>query len=90
MSAGTIEATFLEGIALDEAPPCQFSRWALGPDGLVLKMCGAPSVVRLVITCGKCGFKVAQFSCQYDYDILRRGRSKCCQCAAPITEWKEI
>ena len=76
---------FLEGIALDEAPPCEMvqERW---------HRCGNPSVVRVYMNCGECPKKGYIFLCQHCYDILRSPGSEpephCMSCGSYNFTWR--
>ena len=83
MAVATSLVTFLEGINLEGAPPCEI--W--DDDGN--EQCGAPSVARVIVDCEICQASTKpRFVCS---ECLTYFQDKCINhmpCGTLITNWK--
>lgn len=84
MAALDIEIIPIEGIDLENTPPCQINN-----EDNVTK-CGAPSVARLRIVCQNCAVTASIFVCQPCVDLMRSGKMSCSRCWAVNYSWQEI
>ena len=81
MSAGSAVEERLDGISLDDSPPCETLRadknW---------EVCGQPSVIRLRLSC--CYVR-AQFVCAECFQLMKECPFRCRRCLQPV-KWSVL